>query len=150
MWSLNRVFYFLALTVLVSGCVYDPNTRADFNFPTDRGDAAKGEQAFVDLGCHVCHSVYRTDLPVLPAPFPVHLELGGSTSDSKSEAELMTSLINPTHVISDRYRDQLRVTGEVPLDSPMPFFEDMTLGQLFDIVAFLDSKYSFVIDAGQD
>jgi|SaaInl5LU_22_DNA_1037371.scaffolds.fasta_scaffold07980_5 L-cysteine S-thiosulfotransferase len=128
----------------ISACVYDPNMRRDFDFPIERGDAAQGELAFIDLGCPQCHSVRGVELPALNNPYPIHLELGGSETYRKTDAELMTSIINPNHVISDRYRNQMLVEGAVPLDSPMPYFEYMSLGQLFDIVAFLDSKYQVV------
>lgn len=131
----------LATLITVTACVYDPNVRRDFDFPIERGDVEMGQQAFVDLGCHQCHTVARTQLPDYPIYPLLRLELGGPTSAYKSDAELLTSLINPNHVISDRYRDLLRIEGGVPLDSPMPNIDHMTVGQLLDIVAFLDSKY---------
>lgn len=134
----------LTCTLLLGACVYDPNMRSDFDFPMERGDINKGMQAFTDLGCHQCHSIAGVDLPLHPYPSPVHLELGGSTTYRKSEAELMTSVMNPNHMISDKYREQMLIEGAVPLDSPMPYFEYMTLGQLFDIVALLNSKYQLI------
>ena len=55
----------------------------------------------------------------------------------------MTSIINPDHAISERYRTQERLDGGVPLTSPMPAppIDTMTVRQLIDLVAFLDGQY---------
>lgn len=90
--------------------------------------------------------VAGTQLPEYPFPSPVQFQLGGPTSSIRSYAELMTSVMNPNYHISNEFRAQQRLMGEVPLDSPMPNFDHMSLAQLFDIVAFLDSKYQVIID----
>jgi len=60
----------------------------------------------------------------------------------------MTSIINPNHDISEAYRNQLLLRGELPLASPMPtpHVETMTVRQLIDLVAFLDSRYILIDD----
>ena len=66
----------------------------------------------------------------------------------RSYADLTTSVINPKHAISERYRDQLLLNTEIPLESPMPMpnLDTMTVRQLIDIVAFLDSKYQVMVE----
>lgn len=134
----------LALATLVAGCAYNPI----FGFPVEEGDIDQGRQAFIDHRCHECHSVSGVTLPELAGASPVQLELGGPTTDVKSYAELVTSIINPNHVISERYREQLRLDAVVPLESPMPlpYIDNMTVRQLIDLVAFLDSRYELVED----
>jgi sulfur-oxidizing protein SoxX len=132
------------LAALVTGCAYDPT----FGFPIEEGDIAAGRQAFIDHRCHQCHSVAGVPLPELAgAPAPL-LELGGETTSIKSYAELMTSIVNPNHFISERYRDRLLLNAEVPLESPMPTpdIDNMTVRQLIDLVAFLDSRYELIDD----
>ena len=135
--------WFSTLTVLswvavVSGCAYQ-----GFGFPVQEGSVEAGRQAFIDHKCHQCHSVAGIRLPPLAGASPVMLELGGATAEVKNYAELMTSVINPDHAISERYREQLRLEGAVPLESPMPTpqIDNMTVRQLLDLVAFLDSRY---------
>ena len=86
--------------------------------------------------------------PLAGADRPI-LELGGPTTMVRSYADLTTSIINPNHAISERYRDQelLRNT-QIPLESPMPrpSLDTMTVRQLIDIVAFLDSKYEIMVE----
>jgi hypothetical protein len=76
------------------------------------------------------------------------LELGGPTAVARSYADLTTSIINPKHVISERYRDQLLLNAEIPRESPMPTpnLDTMSVRQLIDIVAFLDSRYQLMIE----
>jgi hypothetical protein len=82
-------------------------------------------------------------MPALAGASPPILELGGETTVTRNYAELMTSIINPRHALSESYREQLLVNAQVPLESPMPMphIDNMTVRQLIDLVAFLDSKY---------
>jgi mono/diheme cytochrome c family protein len=131
-----------AITVAVSGCAYTPI----FGFPREAGDTDAGRQAFLDHQCHRCHSIAGERLPPLAGADDPMLELGGETIYVKSYADLMTSIINPDHRISERYRDQLLRRGVVPIDTPMPqpHVDTMTVRQLIDLVAFLDSKYQLI------
>ncbi len=124
---------------LLAGCNYTPT----FGFPAQEGDADAGLQAFIDHRCHQCHSVADMRMPELAGASAPILELGGATSSVQSYAGLMTSVINPDHAISERYREQQLLRGQLPLNSPMPTprLDNMTVRQLIDIVAFLDSKY---------
>ena len=136
-----RIFAVLPLVVLIAGCADTPI----FRFPIENGDIDRGRQAFVDLQCHECHSVAGTKLPALAGAGPVQLRLGGENGAVNNYAELMTSIISPNHVISEKYREQLRLDAAVPLNSsmPMPPIDNMTVRQLIDLVAFLDSKYTY-------
>lgn len=136
----TATFALLCIPGLLLGCVYDPNYRPDFGFPVDYGDVEMGKQAFVDLGCNFCHNVRGIDLPTHPIASYVHFELGSSAGGTTT-AELVTAIINPDHYISERYRDQRLLQSSVPLESPMPLMDEMTVRQLYDLVAFLDSQY---------
>jgi hypothetical protein len=132
------------LTSLVAGCA----TSSLFGFPVTEGDIGAGRQAFIDHRCHQCHSIADERLPLLAGADRPILELGGPTTAVRSYADLTTSIINPKHAISERYRDELLLNAEVPLESPMPMpnLDTMTVRQLIDIVAFLDSKYQLIIE----
>jgi hypothetical protein len=142
--GLSISIFLLAGLAATAGCSYTPI----FGFPVNEGDVDAGRQAFIDHHCHQCHSVAGVRLPELAGAEPPILELGGPTSTVRSYAELMTSVINPNHAISERYRDQLLLRGELPLDSPMPtpHIDTMTVRQLIDLVAFLDAQYVLIDD----
>jgi sulfur-oxidizing protein SoxX len=132
----------LSFVMLIAGCA----SYSSFGFPIERGDIDEGRQAFIDHQCHQCHSVAGVRLPELAGASPPILELGGETIAVQSYAGLVTSIINPNHVISERYREQLQLNAVIPLDSPMPtpHIETMTVRQLIDLVTFLDSRYLFI------
>ena len=133
----TQLFAALSLAVLVAGCA------STSSFPIQEGDIYRGRQAFIDQQCHQCHSVSGINLPALAGAGPVQLELGGEVIAAKSYQDLMTSIINPNHIISERYRQQLLL---VPSDSPMPRpdIDTMTVRQLIDLVTLLHSRYVLI------
>jgi mono/diheme cytochrome c family protein len=142
--QLKGLLVVLGLPALLAGCV----SSALFGFPVDQGDIAAGRQAFIDHRCHQCHSIADEILPPLAGAGRPILQLGGPTTIIHSYADLTTSIINPSHAISERYRDQqLLLKSEIPLESPMPRpnLDTMSVSQLIDIVAFLDSKYRVMV-----
>lgn len=130
----------VAAIILAVGCAYNPS------FPVQEGDIDRGRQAFIDHQCHQCHSVFGVDLPELAGAGPLQLELGGEIIAARTYADLMTSIINPNHVISDVYRERLGLDALVPLQSPMPMpdLDHMTVRQMIDLVTFLDSRYVLI------
>lgn len=142
-FKIMQVLLGTPLAVLVAGCAGS----AIFGFPANQGDIIAGRQAFLDHRCHQCHSIVDERLPPLAGADRPILALGGPTTFVRSYADLTTSIINPNHAISERYRDQQLLRTELPLDSPMPMpnIDTMTVRQLIDIVAFLDSKYEVLV-----
>ena len=141
-WS---VILALASSSLIAGCA----SGALFGFPADQGDIVAGRQAFIDHRCHQCHSIADERLPALAGADRPIFELGGETTMIRSYADLTTSIINPNHAVSERYRDQeLLLNTQIPLESPMPMpnIDTMSVRQLIDIVAFLDSKYQLIVE----
>jgi sulfur-oxidizing protein SoxX len=138
----------LLVAMLGTGCGY----YSSFGFPVEEGNIEAGRQAFIDHGCHRCHSVAGVSLPVFPGAASPLLELGGPTSQVKAYSELVTSIINPSHRISERYREGLRqpVVGPLETQMPMAHIETMTVRQLIDLVAFLDSRYVLIEDYQYD
>jgi len=65
--------------------------------------------------------------------------LGGKVAHIETHGELVTSIINPSHGFSPRYpRAKVAEAGQ----SKMPKFnETMTVEQLIDLTAYLQSKY---------
>jgi mono/diheme cytochrome c family protein len=122
---------------LLPGCVQGPGSSRGFRLP--EGDAEKGRETFTALQCHSCHQVDGVE--GLPAPSSFNLTLGGETHRVKTYGELVTSVINPSHVVSHEYHAAL-VDAEL---SPMPEFNHlMTVEQMIDLVAFLQPRYKLV------
>ena len=70
----------------------------------------------------------------------ISVTLGGETSHIKTYGELVTSVINPSHRVSRRQSaDMATLSGE----SRMINLNDvMTVTQLIDLVAFVQSSYT--------
>lgn len=133
------------MLLLISGCRTYPDEVGSFRFPILSGDIEEGRAAFLRLECNQCHRVNGVDLPAYAGTRPVTVELGGELYFAKTYGDLVTSIINPDHVISERYLEQL--PSEVrrrTVSSPMYVKEDMLVTELIDIVAFLNSRYSLL------
>ena len=130
---------FLSLIVLLTAC--DRGPKGSYGFALPDGDPAAGEQIFTQLACTDCHLIAeRPELreglenPTLSIP------LGGETTRIQTYGELVTSVINPSHKISQRYISApLIEDGE----SVMQNYNDvLTVSELIDLVAFLQDQYS--------
>jgi sulfur-oxidizing protein SoxX len=129
----------VVLVVSWAGCDTGPKSPRGFRLPD--GDAERGKAAFAALMCHTCHPVHGVELPAPPSPGQIQLVLGGETSRIKTYGELVTSVINPSHVLSEKFTRQLAESGS----SPMPEFNHvMTVAQMIDLVAFLQPRYKLV------
>ena len=136
------ITFFVALsTIALSGCETGLKSSAGFRLPD--GDPEQGREAFVALECNSCHTIKSMTLPVAASPGPVTIELGGDVRHVKSYGELVTSVINPSHVIARKYsKPEVAPEGE----SLMRIYNDvMTVRQLIDLVAFLQPTYNVVV-----
>ena len=131
----------IALTVFVSGCgQQEPPAARGFVLPA--GNIEKGKTDFVRLGCRQCHIVAGTQLPEYAGVSSLQVEIGGKVLKVKDYGELMTSIVNPNHMISPQYIKLLNPDEEKRGASPMPNFNDtITVTELIDLVAFLHSTY---------
>ena len=135
-----RTLCLAATAASLLGCNASPRSSAGFRLPD--GDVTKGLGAFIEMRCHNCHRVAGLDLPPPVAEPPVPVVLGGEVPYAKTDGELVTSIINPSHRIAPGWKPELVQRGEL---SRMPDYGDiMTVRQVVDIVAFLQSRYKVV------
>ena len=135
----TSLFYLPVLVLLIAACDQAGPTGGELNLP--EGNADKGKEHFVSLGCNSCHKVRGVELPEPESDGPVKIMLGSQTKIA-SYGSLVTSIVNPSHRLSRRYRkDSVSVDGE----SLMIVFNDvMTVTQLTDLIAFLQPRYENV------
>jgi len=100
------------------------------------GDPSRGRLAFVELECNSCHDVEGSKLP-RAAIRPV--TLGGSVSHQPSDGYVVTAIINPTY---HAVRYPVDKDSKTPHPQMPEFASRMTVQQLTDIVAFLQSRYA--------
>lgn len=143
---MNRSLYTAAVSFLcalaLSGCRTYPDNVSDFRYPILRGDVQRGQEAFVRMGCHLCHTVDGVALVDNAQLRPVTVNLGGDLAFAKTYGDLVTSIVNPSHVISDEWLKQLTPEMRRKIGtSPMYVNPDMKVTEMIDIVAFLNSRY---------
>lgn len=134
-----RVKRFALAAVLFTGaaCNSGRHSTAAFHLPPD-GDVERGKAAFVAMGCQSCHEVSGVDLPKPTVQPVVPVVLGGMVGARLTDAYLTTSIINPSYDLAPGDKAQMTSGGQ----SRMPHYADkMTVRQLADIVAFLQSRY---------
>lgn len=136
----------LAVAVILCGLsACDSGPRSPVGFLLPDGDVEQGKAAFVELECISCHSVNGVDLPpptVIPNP-SASVVLGGQVFEIRTDGYLVTSIINPSHKLA-RGLDKEEITTSAG-ESRMPDYSDiMTVRQLIDLVAFLQSRYTVV------
>jgi hypothetical protein len=109
---------------------------AGFHLPD--GDPVKGKQAFVANRCNACHEVNGVELAAPVADPPVPIRLGGVVQTLRTDGELATAILSPSHRLARGPRQAVR-SGR--LSRMGDFTESMSLREMIDIVAFLQSTY---------
>ncbi|MEL6661729.1 MAG: c-type cytochrome [Pseudomonadota bacterium] len=114
--------------------------QSDRGFTLPAGDATAGQAAFVELGCQNCHTVAGVEgLSDADADRDLQLVLGGVRTTEMTYDELVTSIINPSHKLSNLGEG---TPASEEGQSLMPSVNDqMTVTQLVDIVTFLEGQY---------
>ena len=131
----------LPIVVLLGGtiaCDSGRHSSAGFRLPAN-GDVERGKVAFVQLGCHHCHEVSGTNLPKPTVQPEVPVVLGGVVTSEVTDGYLVTSIINPSYALPRYPKEMITAGGK----SRMPDYSGtMTVQQLVDTVAFLQSRYA--------
>ncbi len=127
----------LFLAIAIVGCEPGPKSARGFRLPD--GNEEKGKAAFVALKCFTCHKVDGVELPSPSDTVKEPVLLGGEVTRIKTYGELVTSVIHPSHKLSEQVRKEWGQNAKL---SPMPEFNDvMTVSQMIDLVAFLQPRY---------
>ena len=133
----------LFIPLLIISCNNGPKGSSGFTLPD--GDAEVGQQHFVKFRCIDCHSVsgLENELEILDGSNSImNVKLGGKSTRIATYGELVTSIINPSHKISNQYSvAPMSKDGQ----SMMRNYNDvMTIDELIDIVAFVQDHYELL------
>lgn len=139
--KVEALFCTMVAVTLVGAC--DSRSGRGLHLPD--GDMEKGKLAFVELGCPRCHEVVGVVAAAPEGEVPMIVRLGGPVRRVETYGELVTSIVNPSHGIARLYPREHVAIGD---ESRMKDFNDtMTVAQLIDLVAFLQSQYELLPDA---
>lgn len=140
----RHALYLGVAVVLVSmlGCEIGPESGAGLRLPN--GDVVAGERAFAELGCRTCHSIGNEPDPDRGRDAGVVVVLGGTVPHIETHGELVTSIVNPSHGFPRRYaREDVTEGGDSKMTN---FNQQMTVQQLIDLTAYLQSKYDLALN----
>ena len=124
--------------VFLCSCSPAKNSPRGFSFP--EGDAASGKMVFVTLQCNTCHST--PDIAQLASSGnadSTSRKLGREVGKVKTYADLVTSIINPSHRISWAHpygKEEMEGVSRMRV-----YNELMTVTQLIDLVSYLQPHY---------
>jgi len=138
----KKLFLVLLFALLwaVGGCNQDPKSGRGFRLPD--GDQNQGREVFLYMQCNQCHSIKGLELPEIPYADPAYIELGGRVATVKTYGDLVTSIINPSHRLAPGYaKEKVSENGESKMYT---YNRHMTVQELIDLVAFLQSHYDVV------
>jgi L-cysteine S-thiosulfotransferase len=135
----KRALALVPVLVLMVACgLQGPKSAAGFRLPD--GDEQAGRTAFVQLRCHVCHQVEGVDAKS-EGTGGASVRLGGDTLRVKTYGDLVTSIINPSHRIAPGTDPATVAPGGRSLMENAGLNDIMTVRQLIDLVAFLQTTY---------
>jgi hypothetical protein len=127
--------------VLLTACGQDKHSPRGFSLP--EGNVEAGKLTFSELQCNACHYTPDIEQLVTEEPSGISVELGGQLGHVKTYADLLTSIINPSHRLPINYpADMVAVEGE----SRMRNYNDvMTVEQLVNLVTYLQPHYKLMV-----
>jgi hypothetical protein len=136
----NNVMRILLVSaaLCVAGCDTGPKSSLGFTLPD--GDPEQGKAVYITFQCNTCHE--HADVPQLATSgdSSISVVLGGETTRVRTYGELVTSVINPSHRVARRKSSD--VADESGQSKMVNFNDVMTITQLVDLVAFLQSSYT--------
>lgn len=129
----------LPLSLLLSACSEGPESPRGFSLP--EGDAKIGKEVFISYQCLACHTLQGVNDDNVESQLPQKVPLGGDVSHIKTYAELVTSVINPSHKIARGFQRE-GYTNDEGQSLMRNYNEVMTVNELIDLVAFLQPQYN--------
>ncbi len=138
---MNKVLFLVALSIILilglQACIPSPDSVKGFRLP--QGDATEGEKVFMKYQCLACHNLEGFAYDMLNKEFEPPVLLGGTSTRFKTYAELVTSVINPSHKLAQNY--QLALIQQDGISKMLVFSDVMTVTELVNLITFLQPKY---------
>lgn len=132
---------FAFVTASLMSCDLGPKSPKGFSLP--EGYSEEGKLVFLKYQCLACHRLNGLEpLSDLNNNPEISVLLGGKSNKVKTYADLLTSVINPSHKFSKGYK---RINIQADGVSKMTIYNDvMTVTELVNLVTFLQSNYELI------
>lgn len=137
-----KVYYWMIIVVLgliTIGCNSGPDSPRGFSLP--EGNIDKGKTVIFRHSCLSCHSLEGMEAEVasVEKELEERVPLGGRSMRVTTYAELVTSIINPSHRISKAHKSY--TTNEDGTSVMRNYNDVLTVTELIDVVSYLQPKY---------
>ncbi len=126
--------------IALTGCEQNAHSTRGFRLP--EGDVDNGKRLFNSYGCFDCHTVKGTGVNSNENAIAKLVDLGGPVSLNKTYADILTSIVNPSHRIN--FNLDQEVVQEQGESTMRDYNEQMTVAHLIDIVAYLQIQYDLI------
>lgn len=136
---MNKYSILLLASVFISltACDAGPDSPRGFSLP--EGDLANGQQVFIKHQCLACHALKGVSDETVKLELEQAVQLGGESSRVNTYAELVTSIINPSHKIARSYK--LSTNDDTGVSKMRNYNDVMTVTELVDLVTYLQATY---------
>jgi hypothetical protein len=131
-------FVLIGAAIGIAGCDTGPKGAVGFTLPN--GDVERGKASYVSFRCNACHDSAEVPQLAESKTAGISIQLGGETTRIRTYGELVTSIINPSHRVARR--NSREVTDESGESRMVNFNDVMTVTQMIDLVAFVQSLYT--------
>jgi hypothetical protein len=133
------MFTLLIITSLtLLSCDKGVDSPRGFSLP--KGNIETGKIVFLKYQCLACHTLKGVEDNSIEKQLATLISLGGDKTKIVTYAELVTSIINPSHKFSNAYLATEKISEG---KSKMKIFNDeMTVTELIDLVTFLQPNYT--------
>ncbi|MFT6268828.1 MAG: mono/diheme cytochrome c family protein [Alphaproteobacteria bacterium] len=123
--------------ISLTACNYGPDSPRGFSLP--KGDEVKGQQVFIKHQCLACHTLPGVSDEAVKLQLDRAVQLGGESTKVTTYADLVTSVINPSHKIARSYK--LNTIDESGKSKMRNYNDVMTVTELVDLVTYLQPHY---------
>ncbi len=126
----------ILMSLTLFSCDQGVDSTRGFSLP--KGNVDTGKMVFIKYQCLACHSLKGVEDTSIEKHQDIAVALGGDKTQIVTYAELLTSVINPSHKFS--YPSMGKTVAGL---SKMKVFNDvMTVTELIDLVTFLQPNYT--------
>jgi len=135
--SKRTILFGLSCIFILSACDQGANSPKGFSLP--EGNPEAGKLVFLKHQCLACHSIPGLVDHNVEREHSPPISLSSNSAIVKTYAELVTSIINPSHRIS---RGAQWANYDENKESIMPNYNDvLTVSELIDLVAYIQPHY---------
>ena len=135
--SKRTILIGLSCIFMLFACDQGVNSPKGFSLP--EGNPEQGKLVFLKHQCLACHSIPGLEDNNVEREHSPPISLSSNSAIVKTYAELVTSIINPSHRIS---RGAQWATSDENKDSIMLNYNDvLTVTELIDLVAYIQPHY---------